>query len=98
MTVSFFGAFALSTGRSLRLPRAPLYATLLSGVLDIAANVLYLLSVRGGMLSLAVTLTSLYPATTVLLARAVLRERIRGVQGAGLGCAAVAVVLITATQ
>lgn len=98
VTVSVFGAFAIATGRSLRLPRVSLYATLASGALDIGANVLYLLSARGGLLSLAVTLTSLYPATTVLLARAVLRERLLAVQGIGLGCAAAAAVLITATQ
>ena len=48
-----------------------------------------------GPLGLVATLTSLYPASTVVLARVVLRERLRPVQSLGLACAAAALVLIT---
>jgi drug/metabolite transporter (DMT)-like permease len=64
------------------------------GVLDTAANVLYLLASREGSLPLVVTLSSMYPASTVLLARFVLGERLNRVQVAGLVCALVAVALI----
>lgn len=64
------------------------------GALDMFANVLYLLAVRRGSLAIVATLTSLYPASTILLARIVLRERLRLVQGVGVVGAAVAVVLI----
>jgi uncharacterized membrane protein len=64
------------------------------GVLDVTANALYLVASRGGALSLVVTLASLYPASTVLLARVVLGERLSGVQVVGIFCALVAVVLI----
>lgn len=64
------------------------------GALDMAANILYLIAVRQGPLSIVATLTSLYPASAVVLARIVLRERLRLLQQAGVACAAVAIVLI----
>jgi len=64
------------------------------GALDMLANLLYVLAVRQGMLSIVATLTSLYPASTIILARVVLRERMRFVQQMGVLCAAAAIVLI----
>jgi len=61
----------------------------------VLANALYLIATRGGPLGLVATLTSLYPASTVVLARVVLRERLRPVQSLGLACAVAAIVLIT---
>jgi drug/metabolite transporter (DMT)-like permease len=98
VVVGGFGAIAVCQRRSLRLPRPALLIALAGGVLDIVANTAYLFSARASMLSLAATLTALYPATTVLLARLVLREPIRGRQALGFACAAAAAVLITATQ
>jgi drug/metabolite transporter (DMT)-like permease len=66
----------------------------MSGLFDSAANALYLLSSREAPLAIVATLTSLYPASTVLLARIMLAERMRPVQSAGLMLAAIAVVLI----
>jgi drug/metabolite transporter (DMT)-like permease len=45
-------------------------------------------------LSIVAPVSALYPASTVLLAMAVERERVRPVQLAGLGLAASALVLI----
>ena len=68
---------------------------LLSGTLDASANVLYFLAAHGGMLSLTAVLTSLYPAITVLLARAAYSERLRTVQRLGMAVAIAGVALVT---
>jgi drug/metabolite transporter (DMT)-like permease len=68
---------------------------LVSGAVDAAANVCYVLATRAGLFGLAVVITSLYPGMTVLLARWVLGERMRWLQRAGLLFAAAGVVLLT---
>jgi drug/metabolite transporter (DMT)-like permease len=92
-SVALFGIGALAARRSLRLPGV-LLLTLACGVIDMSANALYLVAVRTGPLSVVVTLASLYPASTVLLARVVLGERLNPRQVAGVGCALAAIVLI----
>jgi drug/metabolite transporter (DMT)-like permease len=64
------------------------------GALDMIANLLYLVATRSGPLSIVVTLASLYPASTVLLARVVLHERLSRLQWLGVICAMVAVIMI----
>ncbi|MFJ5234957.1 EamA family transporter [Kitasatospora sp. NPDC088391] len=79
-------------------PERPAYAlALAAGVLDSAASVLFLLAARSGDLAVVAVITALYPAGTVLLARAVLAERIHRGQLAGLGTAAIAVSLLALT-
>jgi drug/metabolite transporter (DMT)-like permease len=68
---------------------------LVSGAVDAAANVCYVLATRAGLFGLAVVITSLYPGMTVLLARWVLGERMGWLQRAGLLLAAAGVVLLT---
>jgi drug/metabolite transporter (DMT)-like permease len=65
-----------------------------AGILDVLANVFYLLGIREGLLALVAVLTSLYPVGTVALARVFLKERLVAVQLVGLGFAMGAVVLI----
>jgi drug/metabolite transporter (DMT)-like permease len=89
-----FAAIVLVTGASFRLPPGLGWLVIGGGVLDMLANVLYLLATRYGSLAVAVTLCSLYPASTVLLARMVLRERLSRLQLIGMAGALVAVVLI----
>lgn len=64
------------------------------GIVDMLANALYLLAARQGQLSIVVTLSSLYPASTLVLARVVLKERLNLWQISGVACALTAIVLI----
>ena len=82
------GAFGAIRGRTVAVVGV-------AGACDALANMFFLLASRHGLLSVASVLTSLYPATTVLLAVMFLHERISRVQRAGLALAAVAIVLIT---
>ncbi|WP_406252433.1 DMT family transporter [Streptomyces atratus] len=76
----------------------PAYAmSATAGVLDSLANLMFLLAVRSGDLTVVAVITALYPAGTVLLARGVLAERIHRGQLVGLGTAAVAVGLLALT-
>lgn len=75
------------TGRGLPI-------VVVSGVLDMLANILYLVALRHGLLAIVSAVTGLYPAATVLLAQTVLDERMRRTQLAGLGIAAVAAALV----
>ncbi len=74
--------------------RPSLPASAGAGALDSLANFAFLLAVREGDLAIVAVITALYPAGTVLLARAFLAERIGRTQLAGLGLAAVAVSLL----
>jgi drug/metabolite transporter (DMT)-like permease len=67
-----------------------------SGVLDMSANVLFLLATRTGLLSLVSLLASLYPVVVLLLARQVLHERLTRLRTFGVGLALVATALIVA--
>lgn len=63
---------------------------------DMTANILILAAFRRGLLSLVPVVGSLYPVSTILLARIILNERIHRVQGLGLVAAAVSVAAIAA--
>ncbi|MCZ7440631.1 DMT family transporter [Micromonospora sp. WMMC241] len=79
-----------------RLSRPTAGLALLSGALDMFSSVLYLVAVREGYLSVAGLLASLYPISTLVLARVVLRERATRVQWAGVGLALAGIFLLAA--
>jgi uncharacterized membrane protein len=93
-STTLFSVVAVGGRISIRMPRRVVALTIVCGAIDMLANVLYLLAAREGPLSIVVTLSSLYPASTVLLARTVLGERLNLLQVFGVGCALAAVVLI----
>jgi len=86
---------ALAMGHQFWPRRAMAYVGMVSGVLGAAATVLFLMATQTGLLTISAVITSLYPAFTVLLAAALLRERIHRDQGVGLLLCALAVGLIT---
>jgi drug/metabolite transporter (DMT)-like permease len=96
-SIALFGIIALSTGRTVRMSAPATTTAVAGGVLDMLANGVYMLAARVGPLSIVVTLASLYPAATVILARVVLRERLGFVQGVGIACALGAVAIIVST-
>ncbi len=69
---------------------------LAAGVLATAAVVAFMLATQTGLLTVASVVTSLYPAITIVLAAAVLREHIHRAQAVGLALCGVAVVLVAA--
>ncbi len=93
-SVSLFAGLGAARLTSAALPRGAAGPAVGCGLLDAGANIFYLLALAHGLLSVVSVLTALYPATTVLLARYVLGERLSPVQRAGLATAAVAAVLI----
>jgi drug/metabolite transporter (DMT)-like permease len=95
-SVTLFASLAMARVTTAAPPRDAAGPALGAGVLDAAANVLYLLALTHGLLSVVAVLTALYPAGTVILARYVLGERMSTVQQAGLAFAGVAAVLIAA--
>lgn len=74
--------------------RGTLWLIVVAGAIDMTANCLYVLAVYAGYLSIAAVLTSLYPASTVFLARVVLKERLSAIQKAGVAFALAGVALI----
>jgi drug/metabolite transporter (DMT)-like permease len=76
--------------------RTDLPSLALIGLLDVTANVCFTLGTDTGLLSVVSVLASLYPVATVLLARALLGERLVAVQGAGVAVALAGVAMISA--
>lgn len=87
---------AAAVSGNFHAPRGfPLKLAVAAALLDTGANVATLLALQASMLSLAGVLMSLYPAATVLLAIAVLRERVTAWQALGMVMALVAVGMIS---
>jgi uncharacterized membrane protein len=93
-SLGVLAGYGLATGRRLRPERPQLLGAAAAGLVGTAATVLYALAAGRGMLAVVAVVTSLYPAGTVLLAAAVLRERATPAQVAGLLGSAAAVTLI----
>ena len=84
----------LITRTPLRLGPGPLRWSAIAGTCDVSANALFIFAAARGQLSIVAPISALYPVSTVLLALGIDHERVRTVQLAGLGLAAVALVLV----
>jgi drug/metabolite transporter (DMT)-like permease len=86
---------ALATRRSPVLARGARPAAAAIGILDIAANALYVAALGQGFAGVVSVLSSLYPVTTVVLAWLVLRERAGSLQRLGVAAALAGVALVS---
>lgn len=66
----------------------------ISAVLDVSANLFFLIGTREGVLAIVAVVTSLYPIGTVALARIVLQEKLANLQWIGVGLAIFGCVLL----
>jgi drug/metabolite transporter (DMT)-like permease len=98
VSVPLLGAIVLIRRPALTLGSGASRIAVGCGTLDMLANALYLIATNAGPLSLVATLASLYPASTVLLARFTLGERLTRAQALGVVCALVAVVLMVGSS
>lgn len=94
VSISLFGIAALARPAQQSMSQTAAVTSIVGGSADMLANVLYLVAVRQGQLSVIATLASLYPASTVLLARLVLGERLGFQQKLGVVGAVIAAAMI----
>lgn len=79
----------------LALGKGGLIPAIFAGILDMVANIFFVLASSSGMLSIVAIIVSLYPVPTVLMARLVFKERITPVRGLGLALSLAGLALIS---
>jgi drug/metabolite transporter (DMT)-like permease len=94
-SLSLLLVLALSLRAPLRIGRRWLLPVAAIGLCDVAANALFALATGHGLLALVSVLGSLYPVVTVLLALAILHERLTRVQTAGIAVALAGVAALS---
>ncbi len=87
-------AWAKARRQPIGLPRAVWKIALAAGIGDVSANALYLAATHHGLLAVVGVIIALYPASTLVLARIVLHERLQPLHWVALVAAAGAVTMI----
>jgi len=94
------GVAIVAVATAMRAPWVPrdrrALGGMVSGALGALATGSFLVATHSGYLTVTAVIASLYPAFTVMLAAAVLREHVHRAQAVGLGMCAVAVTLVAA--
>ena len=93
-SVTALGVAVMITRPSFRMSARSAGTLVALGSFDNGANLLFVLAAACGLLSLVSVLGSLYPVSTVILARTFLHERMRRSQALGVVAAMVGVALI----
>ena len=94
-SVSVVSSIAMLSKRPIGLVRGAVRLSVVgAGIIDMIANLFFLLASRSGLLVIATIVTALYPAPTVILARFFFNERLSGLRIAGLLLAVAGVALI----
>src|SRR3954454_3417493 len=96
VSVMLLALALLATRPQVGLKAADMRILAVVGILDVTANGLFAVAATMGLVSVVAVLSSLYPVMTVILARVVLKERLRAVQRIGAAAALVGVALISA--
>lgn len=97
ISIGLAALVAKRKGQPLKLDPKTRRLAVAAGVLDQTANILYVLSIGRGLLSLLAMLASLYPVSTVALAYIVDHERVNRPQKLGLVMALLGTVLIASS-
>ncbi|MCX6388501.1 MAG: EamA family transporter [Solirubrobacterales bacterium] len=86
---------AIMLGKMPRRGGGPVWPLIAVGLFDTSANAFYIAAFQqGGMMALVGVLASLYPVTTVVLARLTLKESMERHQAIGVGVALAGIALI----
>lgn len=92
VTVMWVGATALRKRRTIRSDHGIVLA---AGVLDMSANIAFVLALRQGLLAIVTVIASAYPAQTVILSRCIHGERVGTVRASGIAVALAGIALMS---